>query len=471
MKSRAKKSFVTKIRKKNSKIDNRINVTVKDSMKKGLYVAVTVMALAAIWTVGAEKPVWAAEQPGYVRGQILVQFSPTTPASERARIVANERAALDRQIGSAGVYIVRVPAGSERATVATLKNKPGVARAGVDAIATALGKPVTPIAVSPDYFNRQYALNNIGQSFTNTSGTITIGNGTDDADIDAPEAWKVTSADAVKVAVLDTGVDKNHEDISSKVVLRANFTGTRSDDDLYGHGTHVAGIIAATHNTVGVKGVCPNCTIMSGKVLDDNGSGSESSIIQGIHWAWVNGAQVINMSLGFAPGATYDPSFLTQEIDAAWNNGAVIVAAAGNLASASDTTGPIYPAYYEKVIAVGATDNNDIRAGFSNYGSWVDVAAPGANVYSTFPNHRFAIQRLSGRSLNYDIASGTSMASPVVAGTVALTIASHPGADNTSVRNIVESTTENNDKYADANGRYWAYGRVNAYAAVVKAIN
>ena len=150
---------------------------------------------------------------------------------------------------------------------------------------------------------------------------------------------------------------------------------------------------------------------------------------------------------------------LETAVNNAWNQGAVIVAAAGN----AGTPAQIYPGAYPNVIAVAATDNTDTKASFSSYGAkWVDVAAPGVNVYSTFPNHPFYLGTQNGRSQGYDVASGTSMASPIVAGTAALAWSSHSSATNTSVRANVESTADK----IPGTGTNWAHGRVNAYNAV-----
>ncbi|WP_369045448.1 S8 family serine peptidase [Sinomonas sp. P10A9] len=217
-----------------------------------------------------------------------------------------------------------------------------------------------------------------------------------------------------------------------------------------------AGIVAAiADNSIGVAGVCPGCVILNGKVLDDSGSGSSSAIARGIDWAVANGAKVINMSLAMR----FSSLTLETAVNNAWNHGVVIVAAAGN----SGSQAKMYPAAYTNVIAVAATDNNDAKASFSTYGAkWVDLAAPGVSVYSTFPNHPFALQTTYNRSLDYDIGSGTSMASPIVAATVALAWNAHPAYTNADVRAHVESTA---DKIAGT-GSYWANGRVNANGAV-----
>jgi thermitase len=122
----------------------------------------------------------------------------------------------------------------------------------------------------------------------------------------------------------------------------------------------------------------------------------------------------------------------------------------------------MYPGAYSKVIAVGATNNRDLKASFSTYGTWVDVAAPGVGIYSTFPNHKFVLARQDNRSMGYDISSGTSMSAPIVAAVVALAWNANPGASNSDIRARVESTTDP----VGAIGTDWAHGRVNADRAV-----
>ena len=182
--------------------------------------------------------------------------------------------------------------------------------------------------------------------------------------------------------------------------------------------------------------------------------GSSSGLASGIDWAVSNGAKVINMSLGVRASRTLETA-----VNNAWSKGVVLVAAAGN----GGNQAKIYPGAYPNVIAVAATDNTDAKASFSTYGaSWVDIAAPGVNVYSTFPNHAFALGTQNNRSFGYDVGNGTSMSSAIVAATAALAFSSHPGATNASVRAAVESTA---DKIAGT-GTNWANGRVNAYSAV-----
>jgi len=218
----------------------------------------------------------------------------------------------------------------------------------------------------------------------------------------APEAWQITSDESdVLVAVLDTGIDQNHEDLAGKVVASINFTQSPTVDDLYGHGTHIAGTIAATaDNAVGITGVAHNCSLMNVKVAEDDGTCKSVTVAKGIIWAVDNGAKVINISLTFTkPSLT-----LENAVNYAWNKGAVIVAAAGNSFSST----PVYPAVYPEAIAVAATDKDDRSPNWSNHGDWVSLSAPGVNIYSTLPGD------------NYGYKSGTSSAAALVSAEAAL---------------------------------------------------
>ncbi|MFP5366415.1 MAG: S8 family serine peptidase, partial [Actinomycetes bacterium] len=206
--------------------------------------------------------------------------------------------------------------------------------------------------------------------------------------------------------------------------------------------------------TIGVAGVCPECSILDGKVLNDSGGGSTSALANGINWATNSGAKVINMSLAVRPSRTLEAA-----VNNAWNKGAVLVAAAGN----GNNQTKIYPGAYPNVIAVAATDNRDAKASFSTYGaSWVDIAAPGVNVYSTFPNHTFVLGTQNNRSMGYDVGNGTSMSAPIVAATAALAWSTSPNASPSVIRGKVESTADR----IEGTGTYWAHGRVNADRAV-----
>ncbi|MEV7571551.1 S8 family serine peptidase [Pseudarthrobacter sp. NPDC089323] len=396
--------------------------------------------------LGAVVPAHAAPDPSITAGQILVKFRDGGAA---AGVLRQHGLREGPGVGTTGAQIITVPAGKELQLIEALSRNPVVEYAEPDYVVAAL--------TNDQYFPRQYALQNNGQAFTNTAGTITVPAGKVDADVDAVEAWSLTSGAERLVAVLDSGVANDNPDITPKVVARANFTSGETGDDNYGHGTHVSGIVAATaNNSTGVAGVCPGCQVLDGKVLNDSGVGSSSSLANGINWAASRGAHVINMSLGVRPSRTLETA-----VNDAWDNGngAVLVAAAGN----GGNTSKIYPAGYPNVIAVAATDNNDAKASFSTYGaSWVDIAAPGVNVYSTFPNHTFVLGTQNKRSFGYDVGNGTSMSAAIVSATAALAWSKNPSATAAAIRTKVESSA---DKIAGTN-TLWANGRVNAYNAV-----
>ncbi|WP_248762106.1 S8 family peptidase [Pseudarthrobacter sp. SSS035] len=411
-------------------------------MKKSVVVGLAAMVMA-FGGITLAAPGAAAAEPSQITGQILVKFRDTGAAEG---VLRGHGLTEGPGIGSTGAHLIRVPEGKELKLIEALSRNPAVEYAEPDEV-------VTP-ATDDQYFQRQYALHNVGQSFTNTAGTLTIAAGKPDADVDAVEAWSTTPGTGIKVAVLDSGVANDNPDINTKVVARANFTNGETGDDNYGHGTHVAGIVAASHDTVGVAGTCPGCTILDGKVLNDSGIGSSSSLANGINWAVSNGAKVINMSLGVRASRTLETA-----VNNAWARGVVLVAAAGNGGNQTK----IYPGAYPNVIAVAATDNFDAKASFSTYGaSWVDIAAPGVNVYSTFPNHKFVLEGQYNRSRGYDVGNGTSMSSPIVAATAALVWSRNTGATSAVVRDKVELTAD----AISGTGTYWKYGRVNADKAV-----
>lgn len=265
--------------------------------------------------------------------------------------------------------------------------------------------------------------------------------------IACPAAWDISSGlGTVKIAIIDTGIDLTHPDLFGKVVGGYDFVNDDADaQDDHGHGTHCAGIAAAaTNNGIGIAGVGFNCSLMPVKVLDAAGSGTYSDVAAGIVWATDNGAKVISLSLGGSASSTV----LSNAIDYAWSHGAIVVAAAGN----NGTTSAVFPAYYSKCIAVASTDANDQRSYFSTYGSWVDVAAPGSGILSTY---------LGG---GYATMSGTSMATPHVAGEAGL-LWSVMGnaASNTSVRGMIEQNT-------DPVGSFVAKGRINVSKALAAGL-
>ncbi|RAM51152.1 MAG: subtilisin [Hapalosiphonaceae cyanobacterium JJU2] len=275
--------------------------------------------------------------------------------------------------------------------------------------------------------------------------------------VKAPETWtQGYTGKGVVVAVLDTGVDYNHQDLSSNIWTNSkeiagngkdddgngyiddyygwNFDGNNNSTlDVNGHGTHVSGTIAGVNNGYGVTGIAYDSKIMPVKVLDDEGSGSYSAIAKGIYYAVDNGANVINLSLG--GGRSNDT--LQKAIEYASNKGVTVVMAAGNDGGSQ----PAYPARYADKygIAVGAVDKNKNLADFSNRAGEKQltyVTAPGANVYSTLPGNKYA---------SYN---GTSMAAPHVAGVVALMLSANPNLTDAQIRQILAETSGNSTTQA-----------------------
>ncbi len=248
----------------------------------------------------------------------------------------------------------------------------------------------------------------------------------------------------IKVAVLDTGILTSHADL--QVVGGYDTTGIGSYVDDHGHGTHVAGTVAALNNTIGVIGAAPAAQLYAVKVLDRYGSGTYSNIIAGIEWAINNDIDVINMSLGGSSGSTA----LEQACDAAYKAGILVVAAAGNEGTSTGGTECIgYPAKYSSVMAVGSITSSNIRSYFSSTGATLEIMAPGSDVYSTTING------------SYGTMSGTSMACPHVAGVAALVWSAKPSLTNVQLRNALNETA--NDLWNDP----WRYGNglVDAWAA------
>ena len=236
--------------------------------------------------------------------------------------------------------------------------------------------------------------------------------------------WVESKGLGISVALLDTGIDENHQDLN--VVGGTNtIDGTHWGTDGSGHGTHVAGTIAALDNATGVVGVAPDVMLYAVKVLNDSGSGSASSVAAGIEWAVNNGIPVLNMSLG---SRTHSQT-LQDACDAAYSAGHLLVAAAGNSGNVRGKgDNVIYPAKYSSVVAVAASDVNNRRASFSSTGPAVELMAPGVSILSTLPGDK------------YGTYSGTSMASPHVAGVAALVWAAAPDLSNVEMRAILQRT-------------------------------
>lgn len=262
--------------------------------------------------------------------------------------------------------------------------------------------------------------------------------------IQAQTAWSSSyTGKGVKIGIVDTGI-ANHEDLS--VAGGAAFTSyTTSYLDDNGHGTHVAGIIGAKNNGYGIVGVANEASLYSIKVLGNDGAGYLSDIIAGIDWCITNKMDIINLSLGSSVPSTA----LQQEVDKAYNQGILVVAAAGNDGTSDGATDTVdYPAKYSSVIAVAAIDSNNKRPSFSSTGNTVEVAAAGVNVLSTYLNNKYVSM------------SGTSMAAPFVTGDLALLKQANPGLSPNQLRaklneNVIDLGTSGKDSW-------YGYGLIQA---------
>lgn len=316
-----------------------------------------------------------------------------------------------------------------RAAAETLAKQPGILRVDDDVEVFALGK--TPLPPPPEQLTW-----NIQR-------------------IKADQVWEISTADPIKVGIIDTGIQLNHPDLAANIKGGYNaINPIKSPNDDNGHGTHVAGIVAAVDNEIGVIGVGPNIDLYAYKVLNRNGSGFLSDVIEGIDKAVTDGMQVINMSLG----TNSNIESFHDAIRRANQAGIVIVAAAGNSFGGAVS----YPAAYPEVIAVSATDSDDKIASFSSVGPEVDLTSPGVNIYSTYKGSTY-------RSL-----SGTSMASPHVAGVAALLLTQTTKCDTDSdgacSPDEVQTRLEATAKDLGDLGKDYQYGSglVDAYTAITQ---
>lgn len=453
-----------------------------DMKQRTIFFAISILGLLLIPLYGLlyspvaipSLPTGVAPPPRYVADQVLVAFKPGTPAEVMRSVHAQNGGQVLRTVDAIGMQVVNIKASTVLEKVAAYSRNPNVRYAEPNYLRVLIipgegSDPAPPQGLGINYFDEQYGLHNTGQSFyydelTGAPGAIT---GTADADIDAPEAWELTTGSAaIKIAVLDTGIDFTHPDIDEKLVENINFSPSPTSDDVFGHGTLVAGVAAAeTNNNIGIAGVGWDAGIGSLKVcyaypsvelpllgLCDNAASAEAMI-----YAADNGYHVINMSYG-------GPETSQAERDAAahaWANGVVLVAAAGNGYTISQS----YPAALPEVIGVAATDWYDNLASFSNFDpSWVSLAAPGVQTFSTFPQAACPVFDPEGC---YGWASGTSFSSPHVAGAAALVWAYQGGsATPQSVRDALENGADTTGAWGQNFLAWTANGRLNIHGAL-----
>ena len=409
-------------------------------MKRLSFFLTLLMAVCLVFGFSInQKPInKTAGNPTLVPDEIIVKFAPGVTESAKGNLKALYNLTLKRNSKKPGkftVYKHKNPA----AILNKLKDETGVLYAEQNAYAYALMDPNDPY-----YSPYQWHMTRIGME----------------------DAWDIsTGSSSVIVAILDTGVKQSLEDLAQTDFMAGydfiNLDNDPTDDE--GHGSHVCGTVAqSTNNNIGVTGVAFNTTIMPVKVLNAQGTGSYDQIADGIYYATDNGADIINMSLG-GYGTT---STLENAVNYAWNNGVLVVCAAGN----DNVSQAHYPAAYANAMGVSATNYLDEKADYSNYGSYVDIAAPGGdgNDYNGDGYMDGVLQNtFSGTSEGYYFYTGTSMACPHVAGAAALCKAINPALTNAQIWNILETTAV--DLGASGWDQYFGHGLLDAYAACLQA--
>jgi subtilisin family serine protease len=425
-----------------------------------------VLALALAGASGAPNAPGPKNDPApqAVPGELIVRFQDGVPEAEQDKALAKAGAKAKKKLGKKELKLAAVDAAQLKRARAELERDPRVAYAEPNYRVFA---DVIPNDAS---FAQLWALHNTGQTVNGIRGSA-------DADIDAPEAWDVTrGSSSVVVGVIDTGIDFSHPDLAATQWTNPgeSCTGCPTDgidndgngyvDDWRGwdfanddndpfddnsHGTHVSGTIGAVADDgVGVAGIA-SVSLLALKFLNANGSGTTADAIRAVNYANAAGVQLTNNSWG---GGGYSQA-LRDAIREADARGALFVAAAGNDSTNNDVA-PHYPSSYDlpNVVSVAATTSTDALASFSNYGRGsVDLAAPGDNIYSTIPGG------------GYDWFSGTSMATPHVTGSLALTKSAFPTASGIALKALL---LESVDAKASLTGKVASDGRLNVNNAV-----
>lgn len=370
--------------------------------------------------------------------RLLVVNEPDASRSEltEARSSADVRL-LERVAPGIDLVAVADDADSEL-TIAKLTADPAV-------VAAEPNRPIAADSTADPLFSYQWSLRNDG-SYIDPDGTA-LG-----ADIDAVDAWTLSRGDGAIVAIADTGVEREHVDLAGAVRAGWDYVDEdESPDDDNGHGTHIAGVVAAREaNGVGIAGIAPAAGLIAQRILDENGEGDTAREVQAFQDAVVAGAKVVNASFG----STYYSEAERQTITA--NPDALFVVAAGNSGTDIDRF-PRYPCSLRlsNLICVGASTAADTKASFSNYGAGtVDLFAPGKDIASTW------------RAGGYALYSGTSMAAPAVAATAALIVASHPKLTPAEIKTAI---LEGVDRPGALAGMSVSGGRLNARGALERA--
>ncbi len=356
----------------------------------------------------------------FAAGHILVTSRDIVPGAAFTRAIGRYGAKDHGRIRATRLHIVNVIPGQEEATVQAMAFDPEVENAELDRLVD----PEVTVANDPNYLNAWHL-----------------------AKIGAPTAWDTAKGNGVIVAILDSGVDGTHPDLVNKMVPGWNLVDNNSNtSDVYGHGTEVAGVVGAeSNNGIGVTSIAWGASIMPVRVALTSGSAYISTIANGIIWAADHGAQIANASFATLTGS---PT-IQSAADYMRSKGGLVVVAAGNYGTLDSTPNN------SSVISVSATDSSDTITSWSSYGPYVDVAAPGAGIWTTTNGG------------GYSAVSGTSFSSPLTAGVLALMKSANPALSNTVLESILESTAV--DLGTPGYDQYYGYGRINAAAAVAAA--
>lgn len=360
----------------------------------------------------------ALAKNGYAEGRLLVKPAPGLKADKFDKILRkiNGNAKSKRKLRNLDVHLVEVPARSEKAIARLLARHPNIAFAELDELV-----PPDAVVNDPGYA-QQWHLPVMG----------------------ADSAWQVTDGNGVVVAVLDTGVNANHQDLSGQVLSGWNTVSNNTDsNDIHNHGTWVAGVIAAkANNLLGGASVAPGARILPVRITNDaSGYAYFSDMAEGVRWAADNGARVANISYGGAAGS----ATVANAASYMMGKGGVVMISAGN-----DNTDYGYT-NHASLYVVGATTSGETRASYSSFGNFVDIAAPGSGIYTT------------ARNGGYNSVNGTSFASPNTAAVAALVMAANPSLLPTDVLAVLSNTA------VDLGNAGWdplyGHGRVDALAA------
>ncbi len=376
--------------------------------------------------------------------QIVVRHRSGATAGERAEVRADAGVTLEQKLRLTGVEIVETD-GSRPRAIDELERDPDVLWAEPNL-------PVT-LATTDEFWDQQWGLENLGLL---SSSTV-------DADVDIEAAWTVSRGDGVTVGVVDSGVDTSHPDLAGQLLPGANFVadaqGAGDVTDGHGHGTHVAGIVAAlSGNGIGVSGAAPLAKVQPLRALNAQGTGSTAIVADAFDYAGDEGLRIVNASLGSTSPTNAERQAITEHPNT------LFVVAAGNATLNVDGGGATsYPCRYTyvNVLCVGASTRSDGVASFSNYGSTsVDLLAPGELIKSTYPT--YPTSQVAAPD-PYEFLQGTSMASPLVAATAALVVSAHPDWTAAQVRAALLSSADHPSGVA---GVSVTGGRLNAARAL-----